>query len=506
MTFTVQNTGGGTLDGAASGLTGPDLSFVGSTDYSLGAGETATVTVRFAPTAVSPYAQTVAFTGGGGASRSVTGIGITPPTLQVTPVDGLSFGTVIVGGATDMAFIVQNTGHGTLTGSASGLTGPDLSFVGSTDYSLGAGETATVTVRFAPTAEAAYSQTVTFTGGAGATRAVTGTGQLPVAATPTLSPTGGTFVASVTVTAECATAGATIYFTTDGSDPTTNSSVYTAPLTLTNSTTVRVMAALTGYADSGVATGEFTVHSDRWAMVWQSTTGSLARWSMQGTNLTSAAPLSPNKAGSGWTVAGFADLDAGGEPNILWRSTTGDLAAWFMSGDTETNWAYLSPKNVATSYRLAGTADLSGDGKDDLIWQGNTGWLYIWYMDGLIMTSGGKLYGSAVDTNWTIVGTGDFNGDGEADLLWQHTSGAMAVWYMDGATRTGGASLTRSMTDANWKVAGLADVNGDGKPDIVWQHNTGYLAVWFMDGVTYTGWSYLNPKQVDPSWKIKAIR
>jgi len=331
----------------------------------------------------------------------------------------------------------------------------------------------------------------------------------PTVATPTLSPTGGVYSAAVRVTAQCATVGALTRYTTNGTDPTVSSPPFPLDLTTSGIYTVKAKAFLTGYNDSAVTSGVFTINitgPPSWAMVWQSTGGSLARWTMTGTNRTDWAYLSPSTAGSGWTIADFAYLNGGGEPNILWRYTNGDLAVWFMNGDSCTNWAYLSPKNVSTTYRLAGTADLSGDGKDDLIWQGSTGWLYYWNMNGLAMTSGGLLHSNAMDTSWTIVGVGDFNGDAKSDLLWRHTSGSMAVWYMNGKDRTGGEYLTRSMADTSWSVAGLADVNGDNKLDIIWQHSTGYLAVWYMDGVTYTGWSYLNPKQVDPSWKIKAVR
>lgn len=51
-------------------------------------------------------------------------------------------------------------------------------------------------------------------------------------ARPTFSPGGGAYTPSVTVTIACATAGATIRFTTDGSEPTEASTEYTAPILL----------------------------------------------------------------------------------------------------------------------------------------------------------------------------------------------------------------------------------------------------------------------------------
>src|SRR5439155_166516 len=82
---------------------------------------------------------------------------------------------------------------------------------------------------------------------------------LAVVATPVFNPTGGTFITSVTVTITDSTPGATIYYTTDGSTPTTASTVYTGPITLTATTTLKAMAAAPGKANSGVASATYTI-------------------------------------------------------------------------------------------------------------------------------------------------------------------------------------------------------------------------------------------------------
>src|SRR5882762_1408427 len=85
------------------------------------------------------------------------------------------------------------------------------------------------------------------------------TGTSTVAATPTFSPGGGTYPGSVTVTISDATSGATIYYTTDGSAPTTSSAVYTGALTFTQTTTLNAMAAASGMTNSAVASATYTV-------------------------------------------------------------------------------------------------------------------------------------------------------------------------------------------------------------------------------------------------------
>ena len=55
------------------------------------------------------------------------------------------------------------------------------------------------------------------------------------------------------VTITCATDGATIYYTTDGTDPTAASTVYSAPFAITETVTVKAIAVKSGHANSGIA-------------------------------------------------------------------------------------------------------------------------------------------------------------------------------------------------------------------------------------------------------------
>ncbi len=82
----------------------------------------------------------------------------------------------------------------------------------------------------------------------------------PRLAQPSFAPAAGTYASGQTVTIS-GPAGATIYYTLDGSVPTLGSSQYTAPLVVAASTTIKAMAVHSGSLTSAVASGAFTISS-----------------------------------------------------------------------------------------------------------------------------------------------------------------------------------------------------------------------------------------------------
>lgn len=81
-------------------------------------------------------------------------------------------------------------------------------------------------------------------------------------ATPTFTPNGASsFTGTQSVTISCTTAGAKIYYTTDGTTPTASSTEYTTALSLTSTTTVKAIAVKAGMNDSATATATFTKYS-----------------------------------------------------------------------------------------------------------------------------------------------------------------------------------------------------------------------------------------------------
>jgi len=62
---------------------------------------------------------------------------------------------------------------------------------------------------------------------------------------------------------------------------------------------------------------------------------------MNGTTVTGAAYI--GSVGATWAVAGAADFDGNGSPDILWHNqTSGALAVWYMSGTTVSGNEFIS--------------------------------------------------------------------------------------------------------------------------------------------------------------------
>ena len=80
---------------------------------------------------------------------------------------------------------------------------------------------------------------------------------------PTISPDGGTFTGSVNVTLSTTTTGATIYYTTNGAEPTSGSTPYTVPFAMNQSGVVKAKALKSGMPDSDTTTSApFTVNAN----------------------------------------------------------------------------------------------------------------------------------------------------------------------------------------------------------------------------------------------------
>ncbi len=142
-------------------------------------------------------------------------------------------------------------------------------------------------------------------------------------ATPVISPEAGEYVLEVEVSITCETDGATIYYTTDGSSPSTSSNQYNGAFTLTESKTVKAYAVKAGNTDSYVAEAAYTITSPD---------PLVADFSANTTSITEGEQVT------------FTDLTSGGVPGYLY--------SWDLDGDGEEDSASANP---VFEYNTAGT-------------------------------------------------------------------------------------------------------------------------------------------------------
>ncbi len=77
--------------------------------------------------------------------------------------------------------------------------------------------------------------------------------------TPVFTPVEGEYTETQSVTITCATGGATIYYTTDGTEPTSSSTPYTTAIEVSATTTIKAIAVKAGLENSDVATATYTI-------------------------------------------------------------------------------------------------------------------------------------------------------------------------------------------------------------------------------------------------------
>ncbi|MCX5859445.1 MAG: choice-of-anchor D domain-containing protein [Proteobacteria bacterium] len=171
--------------------TGPAL------PLTLAGGGSQNFSLTFHPTGVSAYSDTLVISSNDPRKPAVrlalTGSGITPPEIQLSPVF-LDFQTVSIGGAKSLAFAILNTGGSLLTVNSLALTGTGFSlpYPPSATFQINPGNSQNIQVDFSPPVTAAYSGQVQVQSNAPlsptATVSLSGIGAVPPPPSPPTPP------------------------------------------------------------------------------------------------------------------------------------------------------------------------------------------------------------------------------------------------------------------------------------------------------------------------------
>ncbi|MFC1799715.1 choice-of-anchor D domain-containing protein [Candidatus Eisenbacteria bacterium] len=153
-TFTITNSGCGTLSGTVTESCAEFTVSPGS--YSLSDGQSEIFTVNYAPADCGDDTCTIDLGTCGGAVCIASGPDT--PVCDVSPVS-LDFGTLAIGDSLDKSFVIKNLGCGTLSGTVSSSCG-DYTIVGTAVYSIAPADSATLTLRFKPSADGSIPCTI----------------------------------------------------------------------------------------------------------------------------------------------------------------------------------------------------------------------------------------------------------------------------------------------------------------------------------------------------------
>jgi hypothetical protein len=130
------------------------------------------------------------------------------------------------------------------------------------------------------------------------------------AAAPTFSPVPGAYTSTQNVVMSSTTSGSTVRYTTDGTDPTASSTLYTSPVSTSVNTTYKAKAFATGFMSSPISTGVYQIGDFVLTSIWTSSavatqTGTFT-WSFQATS--SVAVNDAVIALADHTAAAYSDL------------------------------------------------------------------------------------------------------------------------------------------------------------------------------------------------------
>ncbi|GAF75646.1 unnamed protein product, partial [marine sediment metagenome] len=261
-------------------------------------------------------------------------------------------------------------------------------------------------------------------------------------ATPTFDPDGDTYTEPVDVTISCSTSGATIHYTTNGVEPTESDPVYSSPINISSTMTLKAKAWKTDWNPSGVKSADYTI------------------------TLFGGQQVISTQADGAQSVYA-CDLDGDGDNDVLSASRIDDKIAWYenLGGG-----AFGSQQVISTQadYPAAVYAcDLDGDGDNDVLSASYYDNKIAWYEN-----LGGGTFSSqqtlSTQADWAeSVYACDLDGDGDNDVLSASRNDDKIAWYENlGGGAFGSQQVISTQADFPASVY-ACDLDGDGDNDVL---------------------------------------
>jgi hypothetical protein len=152
--------------------------------------------------------------------------------------------------------------------------------------------------------------------------------QVQAVSTPSINPPGGPFTQPTAVTLATSTAGATIRYTVDGTEPTSASTEYQGPFTLRMSALVKAKAFKAGLVESSVASAAFRLNatSGAEAQILFIRTDNTTQGNWKGVYGADGYVIVGDPSGSGY-LPGYIDLVPSPAASYIWSDTTTDPRA-----------------------------------------------------------------------------------------------------------------------------------------------------------------------------------
>jgi N-acetylneuraminic acid mutarotase len=301
------------------------------------------------------------------------------------------------------------------------------------------------------------------------------------AATPTFSVAQGTYPSPLTVMINDGIMGATIYYTTNGTAPTTSSAVYGRPIAVSGTETIEAIAIATGYLPSPVAAATYTISPSttlgEWAWMGGSSTVPSLDKGQPGVYGTLGVPSAGNapgglvsavswtdKSGNFWLFGGFG-TDSNGNSglfNDLWKFYP-SIGEWvWISGNStlveeEFYHLYGSPA-VYGSLGVPAAGNTPGGRSGSATWTDASGNLWLFG-------------GQGFDPSGAQAGLND---------LWEFNISTNLWAWMGGPTTEGGVPGCNPGVYGTLAVAAAGNIPGCRSGAVTWTDSGGNL--WLFGG------------------------